>query len=134
MRKKGIVFILDMFIAIGIFFFFVMLYFNSSLDYTIPANDQLFRISNEIVQVLELSGLFSHSIQENSAGSIEDVLNTKTPVQLCFNIDIFNQSNVLELTASKNNCGERSDTVSVSFGTFIHNFDTYYYKVEVWVR
>lgn len=135
MKKKAIIFTLDAILALLIAATLIIssLYYLSKTE-NIPYTEQgLYKISLDILTVLEKDGTLKTAVEESSATEIQGFLDS-LPVQICANITIYNTAQDNLLSVKKTAC-DSSEEKLFSRRVFIANsFSVYYAEMVSWFK
>jgi|SRR3989338_4744840 len=131
MNKKAVIFTIDAVLAIIIAGIMLSAaYFYISYEYGSGDGQQnLHKISLDVLSALEKDGALQNSVNTGSASSISTFLNA-LPLQICSNITIYDNSSRIKLSAQKQGCNITQPVFSRR--VFVSgNFSAYYAEAKL---
>ena len=131
MDKKGMIFTIDAILAVVIAGIMLSAaYFYISDEYGEGDRQQnLYKISLDILSALEKDGALQNSVNAGSASSIGSFLNA-LPTQICSNVTIYDNSSIIRASAQKQNCNITQPVFSRR--VFVSgNFSAYYAEAKL---
>lgn len=130
MNRKAAIFTIDAILAVLIAGIILSAaYFYISAEHNTGANQQnLYKISLDILSALEKDGILQNSVNTGSASSIGSFLNA-IPSQICSNVTIYDNSSRIKASAQKQGCNITQPVFSRR--VFVSNFSAYYAEAEL---
>ena len=130
MDKKGMIFTIDAILAVVIAGIMLSAaYFYISDEYGEGDRQQnLYKISLDILSALEKDGALQNSVNAGSASGIGSFLNA-LPSQICSNVTIYGNSSIIRASAQKQGCNLTQPVFSRR--VFVSNFSAYYAEAKL---
>lgn len=125
MDRKAVIFTLDAILAVliaGVMLSAAYFYI-SGAEAPTDNRQNLYKISLDILAVLEKDGALHDFVNAGSASAISSFLNA-LPSQICSNVTIYDNSSIIKLSAQKQGCSMTQPIFSRRI--FVSNFSLYY--------
>lgn len=131
--KKGIIFTLDATLAIVLALSIILssMFYLSQSEVSFEKQN-LYKLSMDVLAVLEKQDVLDHAISTNSTIEIQSYIDSLPP-NTCVKIDLHDVSNAKLMSIRRTYC-TYPEEYSVLRRVFISNYEIYNAKIEVWYK
>ena len=132
MPKKGIIYTLDVIIALFMALGIVAFAFTYLEETSHSFNNNVYVLSLDSLGMLEKDYTLQRAVQQNSAVLLQQFVNT-LPAPLCGNISIYSGEQQKQWSVQANNCTQGND-LALARRAFAVNATLYYAEMRTWFQ